>query len=101
MSQPYPSSFSHDQSDGEPRTGASPDTLTRFMPGLALGVLGALDIGLAVQLARAVGTVVAERHAPLIPVLAAAGCAMTAGAALTLTWLLLEDLAGSERSIFS
>ncbi|MCL9999680.1 MAG: hypothetical protein NBV68_09870 [Erythrobacter sp.] len=70
------------------------------MPGLALGVLGALDLCLAVRLARAIGTVVAERHAPAVPMLVAIGCAMTAGAALALTWLLLEDLVASERSIF-
>jgi hypothetical protein len=71
------------------------------MSGLALGAVGALDIGLTVQLARAIGAVLAERHAPLVAVLATTGCAMTAGAALALTWLLLEDLVGRERSHFS
>lgn len=101
MSQPCPSDPSRDPGEGGTRAGASPATPAWLMPGLALGVLGALDIGLAMRLAGAIGTVVAERHAPVVPVLVATGCAMTAGAALALTWLLLEDLVGSERSLFS
>jgi len=73
----------------------------RLVPGLALGVLAALDIGLAVQFAEAIGTVLARREAPLFPVLVAIGFAMTAGAALVLTRLVIEDLVGSERNIFA
>ncbi len=85
MSQPCPSDFSHDPGTGDPRNAASPQGAAWLMPGLALGMLGALDIGLAVQLVRAIGTLLEERAAPLIPLLAATGCAMTAAAALALT----------------
>lgn len=96
MSQPCPPELPPD-----PRPGALPEAPSRIVPGLVLGALGALDIALTVQLAGAIGTVLAQREALFVPVLAATGCAMTAGAALALTWLLIEDHLGSERSIFS
>jgi hypothetical protein len=60
-----------------------------------------LDIGLARQLAGAIGMVLAERDAPFVPVLAATGYAMMTGAALGLTGLLIADLASSDRSFLS
>lgn len=101
MSQPCPPELPPDAGGGDARPGALPEAPSRLVPGLVLGALGALDIALAVQLAGAIGTVLAEREALLVPVLAATGCAMTAGASLALTWLLVEDLVGTERSIFS
>lgn len=101
MSQPSPLKLSRDPGDGDAHLGAIPAASPWLVPGLALGALGALDIALTMRLAGAIGAVLAERDAPFVPVLAATGCAMTASAALALTWLQLEDLFGSERSIFS
>lgn len=86
---------------GNIRPGASSETSSRLVQGLALVVLAAVDIGLAGQLAGAIGTVLAERGALLFPVLAATGCLMTLSAALALTWLLIADHRGSQVSIFS
>lgn len=98
MSQPCPSDPSHDPGEGGTRAGASPATPVWLMPGLALGVVAVLDIGLARQLAGAIGMVLAERDAPFVPVLAATGYAIMTGAALGLTGLLIADLASSDRS---
>ena len=79
MPQPCPPEPSRDPGNGEPCPGTAPEAPSRLAPGLALGALGAIDIA---------------------PLRAAAGCAMTTGAAPTLSWLLLGDLRG-ERGIFS
>lgn len=98
MSQRCPPEPSRDRSANDARPGAAPAASPSFMAGLALGVLGLLDIGLAMQLAEAIAAVFAARGEMLFPVLAAIGCAMIAGAALAFTWLLLEDLVGNPPS---
>lgn len=87
------------------RSDFSPDTAAqtvRRCGGLfaGLGLMAVVDVGLVLQLAKAIGTVMTDREAPLAPMLAATGCAMTAGAALALTWLVFEDLAQCKRDIF-
>ncbi|WP_073975398.1 hypothetical protein [Erythrobacter donghaensis] len=79
MPQPCPPEPSRDPGNGEPCPGTAPEAPSRLAPGLALGALGAIDIA---------------------PLRAAAGCAMTTGAALALSWLLLGHLLG-ERGLFS
>lgn len=64
----------------------------RGRTGLALAALGPLDVWLAMQLVHSVGAVLAQREALLVGLLAAIGCAITAGAGLMLTWLLIDDL---------
>jgi hypothetical protein len=63
----------------------------------ALSMLAAADVWLAMHLADALGELLAQLHAPLVPVLAAAGYAAMAGGALILTWLSLEDLIAALR----
>ncbi len=67
---------------------------------LALAGLGVLDIWLLVQLMQAIDAMLAQDNAPLISALAAAGCALETGAALLLTWLLIEEGTG-EPTVFS
>lgn len=62
--------------------------------GLALAGAGALDIWLLVRLIEAVAAMLVQEDAPLVPALAAAGCAMQTGAALLLTWLLIDEIDG-------
>jgi hypothetical protein len=67
------------------------------LPALALAMLAAADVWLAMNLADALGGLLVQLHAPLVPVLAAAGYAAMAGGALILTWLSLEDLIAALR----
>ncbi len=76
----------------------TPNSLSRSTAlALALGVLAGANIWLLFQFVAAVGAVLGQLDAPLIPVLAATGCGMMAGQALFLTWLLAGDLARSLR----
>jgi hypothetical protein len=67
------------------------------LPALALAMLAAADVWLAMHLADALGGLLAQLHAPLVPMLAAAGYAAMAGGGLILTWLSLEDLIAALR----
>jgi len=63
-----------------------------------IGLLAAADIGLVWHLVRSAETALAQHQAPVIPLLAVCGCGAVTGAALLLTWLLLEDLINSLRT---
>ena len=91
MCQPYSPDCSRDFTADRARdTPASAGQKWRLR-GLALAGLGALDIWLMMELAQSVGVALAQHDAPLIPALAAIGCALETGAALLLTWLLIDD----------
>lgn len=75
----------------------TPGGPSRVHAGL-LGVLAAADIWLGMQLAGAVEAVLAQRHALVVSVLAAIGCAAMAGQGMILSWLVFDDLRESLRS---
>lgn len=101
MSQPYsPDRFSGFAADAD-------RDASQFVPrkplvrGLAVGLLGAIDFWLVTQLVQSIGAILTQQNSPLILALAAIGCALEAGAALMLTWLLIDEHPGSKRPVFS
>jgi hypothetical protein len=97
MCQTYsPGSFG-DLAPDTSRDKSRPTARRRLLRGLALGALVAADLWLAMRLAHAIGAVLAQPDAPLILALAAIGHALEAGAAMLLTWMLIEDHTGIAR----
>lgn len=94
MSQPFPP-------DRLCHFAADPARTAPLRSGVALAALAALDVWLAIRLAHCLGALLSQRDALFVNLLAAIGCAMTAGAALLLTRLLIDDLSGEMRGGFS